>query len=169
MEMKMNNKIRWPVVIATGLIIFLVLSYVFIKSSSSYRGGIGNNRFACSYNMKRIGRVLTRYALDHNGLYPDPNKWCDIILKNEDFNNEILRCPDDKTGPCSYAVNPDCNSFFSPSEIVLAFESKPGWNQHGGPELLNPDNHYARGSFVFFNDGFVRIIEPKDFNSLKWK
>ena len=29
----------------------------------------------------------------------------------------------------------------SPGDMVLLFQTKAGWNQHGGPELLTFDNH----------------------------
>ena len=121
------------------------------------------------YNMKKLGVEFMRYALDHNDLYPDPNKWCDIIFPNTVFDKEIFRCPDDKTGPCSYAMNPDCNSFFTPNDVVLLFETTGGWNKSGGPQLLNPDNHTVRGSNVLFNNGQVDFIQPKDFKKLRWK
>jgi len=168
-EKKMSQKMRWLLVLAVSFTVFLVLSYVYFKYKTYYRGGISYDRFICGEQLKSIARELTRYALDHKGLFPDPNKWCDLLLENKDFDKAILRCLDDKTGPCSFAVNPNCSSFFSPAELVLAFEAKPGWNQHGGPEMLNPDNHYSKGCNIFFNDGFVRFIEPNDFNSLKWK
>jgi len=49
------------------------------------------------------------------------------------------------------------------------FESKPGWNQHGGPELLNPDNHNGKGCNVLFNDAHVEFVKTEDFNDLKWE
>ncbi|MHC4641454.1 MAG: hypothetical protein ACYS32_07395 [Planctomycetota bacterium] len=55
------------------------------------------------------------------------------------------------------------------SDVVLLFESRPGWNRFGGPELLTFDNHGGRGCNVLFSDGNVRFIEPEDVNNLKWK
>ena len=164
-----NQKIIWPIVIAAGLIVLLILSYAYVQYKSPYGEARWYHRILCKSNMKRLGVEFMRYALDHNDAYPDPNKWCDIISQNSGFDKEIFRCPDDKSGPCSYAMNPDCRSFFTPNEVVLLFEAKGGWNRSGGPQLLNPDNHLAKGSNVLFNNGLVEFVEPKDFNSLKWK
>jgi len=55
------------------------------------------------------------------------------------------------------------------SDVVLLFESKPGWNRFGGPELLTFDNHGGRGCNILFSDGNIRFIKPEDANDLKWK
>jgi prepilin-type processing-associated H-X9-DG protein len=55
------------------------------------------------------------------------------------------------------------------SKVVLLFESEPGWNRFGGPELLTFDNHGGRGCNILFSDGNVRFIKPEDANDLKWK
>ena len=55
------------------------------------------------------------------------------------------------------------------SNVVLLFESKPGWNRFGGPELLTFDNHGGRGCNILFSDGKIRFIEPEDVNNVTWK
>ncbi len=167
MEEKIKSrKIIWPAIIAAGLAVLLISAYAYIEYSSPYGEVRWYNRIICKYNMKKLGVEFMRYALDNNDLYPDPNRWCDIISLNTGFDKEIFRCPDDKIGPCSYAMNPDCNSFFTPNGVVLLFETTGGWNKSGGPELLR-DNHKG-GSNILFNDSSVRWIDAKDFNSLKW-
>ncbi len=168
-EGNMSKRLTHLTIVAAAAIIPLIAYVVFVESYSPYGKERWYNRIICKYNMKKLGVELMRYALDHNDLYPDPNKWCDIISPNMVFDKEIFRCPDDKIGPCSYAMNPDCNSFFTPNDVVLLFETTGGWNKSGGPQLLNPDNHIARGSNVLFNNGQVELIEPKDFDKLRWK
>jgi prepilin-type processing-associated H-X9-DG protein len=51
---------------------------------------------------------------------------------------------------------------------VLLFESNPGWNQSGGPELLTTENHQREGCNIAFCDGHVAFIQTKDINNLKW-
>lgn len=68
-----------------------------------------------------------------------------------------------------YAMNPHCEPN-SPSDTVLLFETKPGWNQHGGPELFTFDNHDPTGGCVLLNDGTVKFIRTKEeLQNLRWK
>jgi prepilin-type processing-associated H-X9-DG protein len=65
-------------------------------------------------------------------------------------------------------MNPNCEPN-SPPDTVLLFETRSGWNQYGGPELLTFDNHQGKGANVLFNDGHFEFIRPKDIGRLKWK
>jgi len=70
---------------------------------------------------------------------------------------------------CSYAINPnaklDCRF---PAKTVLLFESNPGWNQSGGPELSTTPNHGGKGCNVLFCDGHVEFVRAEDINNLQW-
>jgi hypothetical protein len=70
-----------------------------------------------------------------------------------------------------YAMNPNCRGREdSPQEVVFLFESKPGWNQHGGPELFTFDNHDPKGGLVLLNDGTVKFIRTEgELRQLRWK
>ena len=68
-----------------------------------------------------------------------------------------------------YAMNPNCK-LDSPGDMVLLFVAKPGWNQHGGPELFTFDNHDPKGGCVLLNDGTVKFIRNKEeLQQLRWK
>jgi hypothetical protein len=68
-----------------------------------------------------------------------------------------------------YAMNPNCR-VESPEGMVFLFESKPGWNQHGGPELFTLDNHDPKGGCVLLNDGTVKFIRTEEeLKQLRWK
>jgi hypothetical protein len=68
-----------------------------------------------------------------------------------------------------YAMNPNCR-LDSPPDTVLLFETKPGWNQHGGPELFTLDNHEPRGGLVLLNDGTPQFIRTEgELKQLRWK
>jgi len=68
-----------------------------------------------------------------------------------------------------YAMNPACGPK-SPRDVVLLFESKPGWNQYGGPELFTFDNHDPKGGCVLLNDGTVKFIRTEEeLKQLRWK
>jgi len=51
---------------------------------------------------------------------------------------------------------------------VILFDSKPGWNQVGGPELLAPENHGGKGCNILFGNFEVKFIEKEKFGELKW-
>lgn len=128
---------------------------------------------------------------------PDPNRWCDIYAEHFRFRGDtavvnMMTCPsvhpstlvhalpvrhpdanapcqDPRGWTCDYAMNPYCDPN-SPKDVVFVFESKPGWNQHGGPELFNFDNHDPKGGCVVLNDGTVRFIRTKEeLAQLHWK
>lgn len=103
-------------------------------------------------------------------MYPDPADWCDAIeFVYTKSNTNLFKCPSTGEGNCNYAMNPNC-IFDSPNDMVLLFETKDGWNQHGGPELFNFDNHDPKGGCVLFNDGTVKFIRTEEeLNSLRWK
>jgi hypothetical protein len=86
--------------------------------------------------------------------------------------------PADETDPLSqppdswvsdYAMNSNCRDG-SPDDMVFLFESKPGWNQHGGPELFAFDNHEPRGGCVLLSDGTVKFIRTEaGLHALRWR
>lgn len=53
-------------------------------------------------------------------------------------------------------------------KLVLLFETKSGWNQSGGPELLTTENHEGKGCNVLFNDGRVKFVRPEQLGELIW-
>jgi prepilin-type processing-associated H-X9-DG protein len=130
---------------------------------------------ACTYNLQRLGASAKSYADDNNGQYPPADKWCDLLQPY--YKEEtILACPSVKdlhrfdgeaAGKCHYAMNVNAKRN-SPSNMVLLFETNPGWNQCGGPELLKTDNHFEKGSNILFNDGHVEFVRIEDINSLRW-
>jgi hypothetical protein len=68
-----------------------------------------------------------------------------------------------------YAMNPNCRED-SADDTVFLFESQPGWNQHGGPELFTFENHDPRGGNVLLNDGTVKFVRTeKELQELRWK
>jgi prepilin-type processing-associated H-X9-DG protein len=56
----------------------------------------------------------------------------------------------------------------APPDMVAFFETHPGWNQVGGPEMLTTDNHQGEGCNVVFVDGHVYFVKTGDLHELKW-
>ncbi len=113
-------------------------------------------------------------------IYPTPAQWCDDIIRpytvpDPDktiiyhWDTEAHICPSAGEGRNHYAMNPNCEPN-SPGDMVLLFETKAGWNQHGGPELFTFENHELKGGCVLLNDGTVKFIRTKEeLNALRWE
>ncbi|MHC4547103.1 MAG: hypothetical protein ACYSYL_21765, partial [Planctomycetota bacterium] len=139
----------------------------------------------CSRNLSQIARALLIYANDYDNQYPEPNQWCDLLLKEGYIKPEhlvypslIIRCPytgriilfrpSPKKGRCHFAINPNCK-MTSPSETVLLFETDEGWNKFGGPELLTARRYEGEGCYVLFRDNHIYFERTQDLQKLKWK
>lgn len=140
--------------------------------------------FKCRANLHTLSIALAMYRSENEGKYPTADKWCDLLKdyfnEEEDLIEDTLVCPSQwRAGErCSYAINPYCEPN-SPPDTVLLFETKGGWNQFGGIEIVNTDNHIRerdrfwgykiRGCNIVFNDNSVRFVREEEFPKLKWK
>jgi len=139
-------------------------------------------RMVCGSNLTKLGKAMSSYAKLHQGQYPDPNRWCDLLAKHTDVKAEYFLCsgvklqwkrqvlpwPVPRKARCYYAMNPNCR-LNSPPDMVLLFETKGGWNQLGGPEILSTENHRGDGCNILFNDGHAMFFNPLGLRQLKWK
>lgn len=149
-------------------------------------------RINCAANLRNLWhRIRLYYKVDKKHrvdssrkseiLYPAPSNWCAAIVQAcrtiDMLNEDIIRpfiCPaiaESKShlAKSYYAMNPNCKPD-SPANMVLLFETKSGWNQHGGPELFTFDNHEPKGGCVLLNDGTVKFIRTKEeLQQLRWK
>lgn len=123
-------------------------------------------RVVCSTHLIQIGVMMQMYADDYDGQYPTPDRWCDL-LQPYSANEKIFVCPSAEEGRCHYAINPSAEPK-SPPDMVLIFETHPGWNQAGGPEILSVENHCDKGCNILFNDSHVQFVKTEDINDLKW-
>ncbi len=108
------------------------------------------------------------YSNTHNNEYPTATKWCDLLVEHSNIDETLLRISEKRRYAFPYAINPNAEPNSAPN-VVLLFETKGGWNQFGGPELMSFENHYREGCNVLFNDGHVEFIKPKQKDNLKWK
>ncbi|MGB2808589.1 MAG: hypothetical protein WBC22_12670 [Sedimentisphaerales bacterium] len=134
-----------------------------------------NNHYlrSCMLNLRELGIEMLIYANDYDGMLPTPSKWCDLLIEHRGVTKKQLKCPCAKGGPCNYAMNKNVEKLGldAPPDMVLLFETYPGWNQYGGPELLTLNNHKGKGANVLFNNGRVLFITPQEveIDKLKWK
>ncbi len=131
----------------------------------------GGLQRVCALNLRELGTDLRTYAEANGAKYPAPEKWCDLLVNEGGVDKRRFICPGAGNAGgearCHYAINSQCEPN-SPGDIVLLFETKGGWNQHGGLELLTFDNHKPGGANVLFNGGHVEFVKPEEAGKLKW-
>jgi hypothetical protein len=150
------------------------------------------DRVRCAANLRDLYHRLRLYNLAPAGherqpplkgtvTYPTAANWFDSITSPGPLPTSLMKrfwvgklteshvCPRVGKGRSTYAMNPNCEPN-SPPDMVLLFETKAGWNQHGGPELFTFDNHDPRGGLVLLNDGTVKFIRTEEeLKQLRWK
>ncbi len=128
-------------------------------------------RMWCGTNMSLLGMAMLVYSNDYDDKLPTPSKWCDLLVEHTDVTEKGLRCPGAPEGPCNYAMNKNVEKLGirSPPDMVVLFETHPGWNQSGGPEILTTNNHQGEGCNVLFMDSHVEFVKTEDLDDLKWK
>lgn len=127
-----------------------------------------------------LGSEFSSYREGNEGRLPDISKWCDDLLKASGMSPEFLLPPDakfmfkknDADKVSYYAMNANLASLDSneeiPPDVVVLFEAKQGWNQAGGPELINTDLGNKSGCFVLLGDGEVKFVKKEEINKLRW-
>lgn len=152
------------IILALILIVQILIPHRHPRSEYAYR-------IICGVNLRDLGMAMQTYASDYDNKYPTSGKWCDLLLQHAGITEKQLVCRSAfKKGNqklCHYAINPNCEPN-SPDDIVLLFETKGGWNQFGGPELLTTENHRGNVCIVLFNDGRVEFVKPERIAELKW-
>jgi hypothetical protein len=153
----------------------LTFSYPMLKEQRDF------NSIKTRETKSKEDKIWLKKLFDNNELiYPEPKRWCDSMdlayvgsgAKNIKWAKKKRKphiCPSVGKDMFTYAMNPNCK-MDSPPDMVLLFETKAGWNQHGGPELFTFDNHKPKGGCVLLNDGTVKFIRTKEeLHQLRWK
>jgi hypothetical protein len=162
-------------IIPFALMLGIMLPAVFYARGMAHRA-------VCAANMSALGTAMLVYANDYDNKFPTPSQWCDLLIKYADVNERMfrcrgafgcrgMRCCKGVSGKlCSYAMNKNIEGLGAkaPPDMVLLFETRPGWNLSGGPEILSADNHRGEGCNILFNDMHVAFVKTKDLNDLKW-
>jgi prepilin-type processing-associated H-X9-DG protein len=136
-------------------------------------------RTVCMTNMKQLSMSVMIYTEDYDGKFPTADQWSDLLEPYlGDTTNPFTSCPVETGEGFSYAFNQNLDGLTTADvgmDVVLLFESQPGHNLTGGPELLITNRHPAsnRDSFggcnVAFVDGHIEFINAEDIENLKWK
>lgn len=162
-EKKRNNRV-WYYIIGVFIIVLIVLIILpaFQKHGHSPMiAGLSN-----SHNLS----VSIQIYFTEKDSWPNKANWCDLIKPYLEGDNYYFKCPEDNIGPCSYAMNEnipdDANEL--PDDMVLLFESSPGWNLIGGPDDVVTVRHKRPGASITFADGRVEFVKPEDIPNLRW-
>ncbi len=156
-----------PAVIA-GVIVAAIFIFMLTPTQPPNKQALTTR---CMINLRGLFTYLHDYTEGHEGKFPPPAQWCDVLVKefegDSGFKKDLFQCPGVEAGPCNYTMNPNADPNGS-GGIVLLFESKPGWNQAGGLELLTTENHMGKGCCVLFTDWHVEFIKSDRVGQLKW-
>jgi prepilin-type processing-associated H-X9-DG protein len=125
----------------------------------------------CCSNLNGLGKAISVYAQECNDTLPS-SQWCDVLIKYADVSPKAFICKSSgaKLGQSSYAFNKNLIgrklSEINPNTVML-FETSPGWNQVGGPEILSYRSHKGEGFNILYADGHVAFEES--FVDLRWE
>jgi hypothetical protein len=148
-----------------GILITTISAVILVYGSLVVKGV--SELIICSENLRGLGTCIMIYNSDKDG-YPEPNNWNDALLDSNLASEEVFVCWGLKGKErCSYAMNPNAKPDW-PLDMVLLFETKGGWNQYGGPELITLENHKGKGCNILFNSGHVEFVIKEQLGKLKW-
>ena len=165
-----DKKKSIPIVVIFIILLFCAfVGWTILSAIVPYKP---SKQLICNANIHSLSICCIVYYKDHD-VWPTKENWCDSIKTyTYEEKRNIFFCPIDKTGPCSYAMNEnipaDANEL--PPDLVLLFESAPGWNQVGGPDDVATDRHGEKnpGANIAFADGTVRFVKPENVPNLRW-
>jgi prepilin-type processing-associated H-X9-DG protein len=128
-------------------------------------------RTVCATNLSGLGKAMMIYANDYDNKFPTSSKWCDLLIEHAAVDRRSFQCRGATEGPCNYAMNENVTNLgpSALSDVVLLFETDPGWNQVGGAESLTTENHQDDGCNVLFVDGHVEFVKKSALDRLRWK
>jgi hypothetical protein len=154
--------------IIIGFIVIVAILTILIPVFFHVRAAV--HKMICVMNMSRLDRSMLLYANDYQDKFPSSSKWCDLLIEHTDVKPKLFKCPGASEGQSNYAMNINVEKLGtkSPPDMVVLFETKPGWNQSGGPEILSTENHNGEGCTIVFIDGHIDFVKTKDLNKLKW-
>lgn len=131
------------------------------------------NSSTCKSSLQEVVICMSRYIHDSHGSFPPLENWTDEVISkhmSKGWNDWCVAVPGDTP---TYALNAKLKGLMKkdvkdPSTTVMLFESVPGNNLSGGPELFpNPPRH-PDGHAIAFVDGHIVRIKPQDISKLNW-
>jgi len=161
--------------VISGVAILIVPIFAAILFPVFVRARVTAHKTLCLSNARQLCTAMQLYASDHDGKYPEAAKWNDALLRYcpKASRVDVLVCPAAKDRNPSYAMNAQLSGF-PKSEVkmrastIMIFDSIPGRNQAGGPELLPSPPRHGRSHVVGFTDGRAKAVPAFQVDSLNW-
>lgn len=150
----------------TVWVLMFISSAILILSVMVPSRSAAAERMACEFNLHKLWTLFQFYE-HNNGRYPPPQTWADSLVQELSVPDELFVCISARPARSHYAMNPYCKAD-SPGDVVLLFETRGGWDQYGGPELMDFKHHTNNVSNVLLNDGSVLYIQPATMRLLNW-
>ena len=157
-----------------GLIIPVVVGVAFVRSKGPEEEAQIMPERECQNNLRRLAATFSMYQQNNDGQFPAVEKWCDELLKTAPGDESMFKCPATKEGRCNYALNvyaAELEGDIS-EDMVFLFESKPGWNQIGGPELAvagHQDRSSRKICHIILGNGRGVAVDISEINDLNWE
>jgi hypothetical protein len=181
----------WTMPVAiSGLLIAIYLNFGFTHILSEVLEG---RREDCERNLKTLSTAIKVYGEKHNGEFPAPAKWCDLLLSEHPqesdgliglywkLSKESFQCEGGsaiKTGEkLGYAFNTNLASKriseVDPNVVVIFESNTVGWNLNGDSKIMNPNRHMnflgENGSCVLrANQYDVKFVPQSEVKNLRW-
>jgi len=147
--------------------------------------------YYCERNLKTLSTSIKTYCEKHNGEFPDPAKWCDLLLseppQKSDDKYGLYWELSEKSFKCHeilgeeryvYAFNKNLAgkriSEVDPNVVVVFEANGVGWNQNGDSKMMCPDlhkNYWEKSGFyvLFPNQYDVRFVPQSEVKNLRWE
>ncbi|MCD6362117.1 MAG: DUF1559 domain-containing protein [Armatimonadetes bacterium] len=155
-------------IVAVGLATMMVMAAImfpaFVRAREKAR------QASCISNLKQLDLAMLMYAQDYDEVLPLAHSWCDATLAYT-RDRSVYVCPNEPRAQGTYALNDgvagwNLSAIVSPAETVGIFESRPGWNLCGGPQLI--ECRHNEGANVGFVNGYVKWVNGGSVSSLTW-
>jgi hypothetical protein len=169
MKMEKNGQQKTSYLgVLLGILIIIILISILLPERDTRPWAY---RVICGTNLRGLGMAISVYSDKNNGAFPDYENWCDLLVSDANCAERQFVCKGavqtGDEGLCHYAMNPNCTPD-SPNDVVLLFETKSGWNQYGGPEMLTCNHHRGEGCNVLLVNGNVYWTKAEGIKDLNW-
>ena len=167
-----RGRVKGPVSIGGFLGIGFVMALLLVIIFPAFTHGDRESR--CHRNMHRLWGGLLSYADDYDHTLPPARRW-NSALRPYLKSAAVFRCPQAENQMLpSYAMNSNVSGLklkgFADSEfVVVLFDSIPGRDLCGGPELLPPKPRHPGGDDFCFADGSIIDYSRKEQSELRWE
>jgi hypothetical protein len=165
----------WLACCAILILLAVVLFPVFVHES------VPSTFTQCMTNLHKLATATQTYMAEHHDRFPPVEKWNDVLreplsqlVSSSEGIDKIFICPSasDKSQP-TYAMNSRLDGISGrdvadAAHTVLYFESIPGRNLAGGPELLPPKPRHEKGYVVVFVGMRVEYHSKSSVQKLIW-